>query len=176
MAWRGLIEHSFPSLLSWRAILPPNLTVEVVLAGLTTVVSADTALRLVIVIGLLGYAFAIAALIRAAGLPAYMGIPLLAFEMHYFVMLGFLGFVWAVPLALGAIAVVIRQPRNPPRVPLTLLLIATWFTHIVPALVATIATTTIVVVAHLGNREQRPRPVARDAEGLGRTHRGRWRC
>jgi hypothetical protein len=56
VAWRGLIEHWFPSLLSWRAILPPNMTVEVVLAGLTTVVSADTALRLVIVIGLLGYA------------------------------------------------------------------------------------------------------------------------
>ena len=159
VAWRGLIENWFPSLLSWRAILPPNLTVEVVLAGLTTIVSADTALRLVIVIGLLGYALAVAALIRAAGLPAYMGIPLLAFEMHYFVMLGFLGFVWAVPLALGAIAVVIRQPLNPPRVSLTLLLIATWFTHIVPALAATIATTTIVVVAHLANREQ-PRQVS----------------
>jgi hypothetical protein len=155
VALRGLIEGWFPSLLSWREILSPNMTVEVVLAGLTSVLSADLALRLIIVIGLVGYAFAIAALVRAAGMPAYLGIPLLAFEMHYFVMLGFLGFVWSVPLALGAIAVVVRHPLNPPKVPLLLLLVATWFTHIVPALVATIAASIIVMVANLAGR-QRP--------------------
>ena len=54
---------------------------------------------------------------RAMRLPVYFGIPLLAFEMHYFVMLGFLGFVWSVPLALGALAVVIRNPLAPRKVP-----------------------------------------------------------
>ena len=151
VALRGLIEGWFPSLLSWRPVLSPNMSVEVVLASLTAVFSPDTALRLVLVTGLVGFAIAVAALVRAAGMPAYMGIPLLVFEMHYFVMLGFLGFVWAVPLALGAVAVVLREPLNPPKAPLVLLLVATWFTHIVPALVATIATTVIVIVAHLAN-------------------------
>jgi hypothetical protein len=153
VAFRGLMSDWFPSLVSWRPVLSPNMTVEVFLAGLTSIVSADTALRLVVVIGLIGYAVAVAALIHAVGLPAYAGIPLLVFEMHYFVMLGFLGFVWSVPLALGAIAVVLRNPVDPPRVPVIALLIATWFTHIVPALVATIAVCIIVMVAHLADRQ-----------------------
>jgi hypothetical protein len=153
VALRGLIGDWFPSLLGWRPVLSPNMTVEAVLAGLTSIVSADVALKLVVVIGLIGYAVAIAALMRAAGLPLYLGIPLLAFEMHYFVMLGFFGFVWAVPLSLGAVAVVLRNPVAPQRVPLTALLVAAWFTHIVPALVATITICLVVMVAHLADRE-----------------------
>ena len=122
------------SLVSWRPVLAPNMTVEIVLAALTMVMSGDLALKVVIVVGLVGYAVAVAALMRAAHMPVYFGIPLLAFEMHYFVMLGFVGFVWAVPLALGALALVVRDPLTPRTVPTTLLLTATWFAHVVPGL------------------------------------------
>jgi hypothetical protein len=154
MALRGLIEGWFPSLVSWRPVLAPNMTVEIVLAALTTVMSGNLALKVVIAVGLLGYAFAVAALMRAAHLPVYYGIPLLALEMHYFVMLGFVGFVWAVPLALGALAVVVRDPLTPPKLPLALLLVATWFTHVVPALTVSIAITLVVLVARLAEHQR----------------------
>ena len=141
MALRGLIDGWFPSLVSWRPVLSPNITVEIVLAALTTVISGDPGVEGGHRCRSLGYAFAVAALMRAARLPVYFGIPLLAFEMHYFVMLGFLGFVWAVPLALGALAVVVRNPLAPRKCPLALLLTATWFTHVVPALTVSIAIT-----------------------------------
>ena len=155
MAFRGLIGGWFPSMVSWRPVLAPNMTVEIALAALTTVMSGDLALKVVIAVGLLGYAFAVAALMRATRLAVYFGIPLLAFEMHYFVMLGFVGFVWAVPLALGALAVVIRNPLAPRKVPTALLLTATWFTHVVPALVVSVAITLVVLGAHLADH-QRP--------------------
>jgi hypothetical protein len=154
IALRGLVDGWFSPLLSWRPVLSPNMTVEILLAALTTVLSGDAALKLVVVVGLLGYALSIAALMRAVRLPIYFGMPLLAFQMHYFVMLGFLGFVWAVPLALATVAVGLRRPLNPPQVPLTLLLVATWFTHVVPALVATIAVTLIALFARLADHER----------------------
>lgn len=154
VALRGLIEGWFPSLLSWRPVLSPNITVEIVLTALTSFVSGDVALKVVLAVGLVGYAAAVAALMRAARLPVYFGIPLLAYEMHYFVMLGFLGFVWAVPLALGALAVAVRDPLSPRRVPLALLLTATWFTHVVPALTVSIAITLVVLVAHVAEGER----------------------
>src|SRR4051812_5390726 len=65
MALRGLIEGWFPSLLDWRPILTPNMTVEAVLAALSTVFSADVSMRIVLIVGLIGYAAAVAALMRA---------------------------------------------------------------------------------------------------------------
>ena len=59
MALRGLIGGWFPSMVSWRPVLAPNMTVEIVLAVLTTVMSGDLALKVVIAVGLLGFAFAV---------------------------------------------------------------------------------------------------------------------
>lgn len=154
VALRGLVDGWFPSLITWRPVLSPNITVEIALAALTAVVSGDVALKVVIGIGLIGYAIAVAVLMRAVHRPVYFGIPLLAFEMHYFVMLGFVGFVWAVPLALGALALAVRDPLAPRKVPISLLLTATWFTHVVPALAVTIAVTIVVLVAHIADDER----------------------
>lgn len=159
MALRGLIDGWFPSLIGWRAVLAPNIVVEFTLTALTAVVTADVALKVVIVVGLVGYAISVAALMRAARLPVYFGIPLLAFEMHYFVMLGFLGFLCAVPLALGALAVAIRNPLRPHKRWTALLLTATWFTHVVPALTVSVAITLVVVVAHIADGERPSRAI-----------------
>ena len=166
MALRGLVEGWFPSLVSWRPVLAPNSIVEIVLAGLTTVMSGDVALKVIIGVGLVGYAIAVAALMRAAHLPLCFGIPLLAFEMHYFVMLGFVGFVWAVALALGALAVTVRDPLTPRKGLMTLLLTATWFTHVVPALTVSIAVTLVVLVAHLADHQRPMRAVVATFKAL----------
>jgi hypothetical protein len=166
VALRGLFEHWFPNYLTARPTLQPNITVEGALTLLTMVTSADNALKIVLILGLLGYAVAVATLARFAGLPLILGIPLLAFEMHSLVIFGFLGFVWAVPMVLVALAVVLRRPTAPPPLLLTAALTVTWLTHIVPALVGVVAVPLIVVVAHLSDGE---RPVAAIAATVKRT-------
>jgi hypothetical protein len=166
MALRGLIGGWFPSMVSWRPVLAPNTTVEIVLAVLTTVMSGNLALKVVIAVGLLGFAFAVFALMRAVRLPVYFGIPLLVFEMHYLVMLGFLGFVWSVPIALCALAVVVRNPLAPRKWPLAMLLTATWFTHVVPALTISIAIILVVFVAHLADHQRPARAVVATVKAI----------
>jgi hypothetical protein len=151
VAWRGLVNGWWPGLLEWRTLLAPNMTVELALLGLTHLLSGDAAVRIVVAIGLVGYAAAVAVLMRVLRLSLWLGIPLLAFQMNFLLMMGSLGFVWAVPLALGALALALLQPHAPPVFPLSVMLMLSWLTHIAPALIATVVIVLIVLAAHLGD-------------------------
>jgi hypothetical protein len=153
VAMNGLIRDWWPALLEWRLTLLPYLTSEVALTGLIQAMDGDTALKVIAAIGLMAYSLAVASLMRAVHLPLAAGIPLLAFEMSYLFMLGLTGFVWGIALCLFVVAVALRQPLRPAAISLTLLLTATWFTHFVPAVVATIAIVLIVLFAHLAEGE-----------------------
>jgi hypothetical protein len=153
VAMNGLIRGWWPALVEWRPALLPYLTSDVALTGLIQVMDGNTALKVVAAIGLIAFSLAVASLMRAVHLPLAAGIPLLAFEMSYLFMLGFIGFVWSTALCLFAVAVALRQPLRPAAIPLTLLLTATWFTHFVPAVIATIAIVLIVLFAHLAEGE-----------------------
>jgi hypothetical protein len=147
-ALRGLIHGWWPDLLTWRAALNPNTTGELSLLGLTSFLGPDAALRIATIMGMLGYAGAVAMLVRALKLPLFTGLLLLPLEMSFPTMMGFLGFTWAVPLALVSIAVAVRQPTKRRLFPLVVLLTLTWLTHIVPALVAVFVITIVVLFSH----------------------------
>ena len=153
VAMNGLIRGWWPAVVEWRPALLPYLTSELSLTGLIQVVDGDTALKVVAAIGLIAYSLGVASLMRAVRLPLAAGIPLLAFEMSYLFMLGLTGFVWGIALCLFTVALALREPLRPAAIPLTLLLIATWFTHFVPAVVATIAVVLIALFAHLAEGE-----------------------
>jgi hypothetical protein len=84
----GLLGGQWSDLLTWRPGLPPNLTVELLFAGLTRIMDPNWALKLVVVVALLGFAAAAAALARAVGSPPHYAVLLLPFAMNLLVMLG----------------------------------------------------------------------------------------
>lgn len=147
VAVNGLLEGRWPGLLEWKATVSPNLTVELVLAALLKLFSPDAALRITIVTAMIFFAVAVAALTRAAGGSILLAALFLPFQANYLLNAGLLGFVFAMPLGVYAIALVVRRPNRPPRMALSILLIVTWFTHFVPAIAATCAIFLIILTA-----------------------------
>jgi hypothetical protein len=80
------------------------------------------------------FAVAVAALTRSVGGGILFAVLFLPFQANYLLNVGLLGFVFAVPLAVYAVALVARQPYRPPRTALSILLTAAWFTHFLPAI------------------------------------------
>lgn len=168
-AFEGLLSGRWPELLSWRPGLPPNLLVELLLLGLLQLVDPNWALRIVTVLALGGFAAAGAVLARVVRAPMGSAILLLPFAMNFPLLLGLLGFACAVPLALLVVAVALRRPESPPQWPVALLLLVTWFTHLVPALAAVLALCCVAFCAHLsGNPGRGVRRVARAVAGASR--------
>lgn len=154
VALQGLIEGRWPLELEWRTALAPNTTVELALLGLIQLTSADIAVRVIVVLTMLAHAMVVALLTRALRIPLYAGIPLLLFQMNFLLMMGLLGFAAAAPMALLAIVITLRRPATPRLLPLLFILAATWLTHIVPAIVATLTVGAIVLFARLGDGER----------------------
>lgn len=148
----------FPTVLQWRPGLPPNLTVEIVLAGLLSVVPPGPALKAVVVAVLVLFALGARSVVSAAGVAGPWAILVLPLAWHRPLAMGFLGFSAALALMLFALAVVVRRPADPPMVPLGLLLLATWLTHIVPALIAFGTCLLVVLAAAMGVRGAGGRP------------------
>jgi hypothetical protein len=148
------INGTFGDVLTWRAILPPNLTAELALIGLLHIASPVWALKVFVVAVLVGFALAARRLITATGVAAPWAVLLLPFAWHRSLAAGFLGFSAGAALALLAIAVVLRRPTRPPVVLLAALLAATWLTHLVPAAVATAVCFTVVVTELVARRQR----------------------
>ncbi len=145
----GLLAGRWPGLLEWKAILSPNLTIELVLVALLKLFSPDAALRITVGAALILFAVAVAALTRAAGGSMLLGVLFLPFQASYLLNAGLLGFVFAMPLGIYAVALVVRRPNRPPRVALAILLAITWCTHLVPAIAATCTIFVVTLVAEL---------------------------
>lgn len=148
-AVNGLLDGRWPGLVQWTASLPPNVTMEALLAVLIRVMDAEWALRLVACLLLLGFAAAAAALVRALGAPTVAAMLFLPFQAHAMFQTGQLGFTAAVALALALVALVLRHPTQVPPVKLGALLALTWLTHIFPALLAMVAVVGIVLLRSL---------------------------
>ncbi|HKR52683.1 MAG TPA: hypothetical protein VJT72_24505 [Pseudonocardiaceae bacterium] len=144
----GLFEGRWPGLLEWKATVSPNLTIELVLVALLKLFSADMALRITVIAAMIFFAVAVAALVRSAGGSMLLAVLFLPFQANYLLNAGLLGFVFAVPLAIYAVALAVRQPNRPPRIALSILLTVTWFTHFIPAIVATFTIFLVVLAAN----------------------------
>ena len=148
-----LLTGRFSDVLAWRPGVPPNLTVEIVLLGLLQVLPPIWALKVVVAAVLVGFALAARRLVVAGGATAAWATVLLPFAWHRPLAMGFLGFSAAVVLALFTIALVLERPARPPLGVLGALLVVTWLTHLVPALVATAVCGAVVVLAVVDDRQ-----------------------
>lgn len=146
-AMEGLLVGRWPDLLVARPGLHPNLLVELLLLALVQVLDGNWALRVVVVLALVGFAAAGRAIARASGAPIWAALLFLPFAMHYMVLLGFIGFAVAVPIGMAAVAVVLRAPQRPPTVRVAVLLTLCWFTHLIPAVLLTVAVVLVVAFA-----------------------------
>jgi hypothetical protein len=135
----------------WRVVLAPNLTVEAALAALINVVDPNTALRLMVLAALLGFAVAAVLLVRAAGAPTWTAVLLLPVQTNTTVMLGLIGFAVAMVLAMLAVAAALRARGRPPVGLLLVLLVLCWFTHLIPAVAATGMVGAIELCRRLGS-------------------------
>ena len=149
VAFRSLVAGQWPELLSWRPGLPPNLTVELLLAGVTDHVDPDIAIRAVVVLGLVGFAVAAVVLVRAAGAPTWTALLVLPLQMNAMVMVGLLGFVVGVTPALLAVAVVLRRPGDSSVAGVTALLVLSWLTHLVAGLAGLVGVVAVVLLHEL---------------------------
>lgn len=148
-----LFAGDFRDVIEVRAVVPPNLTVEVLLLGLLHVMGPGWALKLVVVAVLAGFAAAARYLVVAAGASGPWALLLLPFAWNRPLAWGFLGFSLAIVLLLVIVAVVLRRPDRPPVVLLGLLLTITWLTHLVPALIATGVCVVVAASAALVRRQ-----------------------
>ena len=146
------LTGQFGDVLTWRPGLPPNLTAEIVLLGLLQLLAPVWALKALIAAIVLGFAFAARRLVTAAGAAAPWAVLLLPFAWHRMLALGFLGFSAAVVLAMLAVALVLDRPARPPVPALAVLLTVTWFTHLIPALVAVGVCLAVVVTEYVATR------------------------
>ncbi|MHC1562732.1 hypothetical protein ACR9E3_27530 [Actinomycetospora sp. C-140] len=149
VALRSTVTGRWPELLSWRPGLPPNLTVELLMAALSGLVDPDVAVRAVVVLALVGFAVAAVVLVRAAGAPPWTALLVLPMQMNAMVMVGLLGFLVAVTPALLAVALVLRRPGRFSVAAVTALLVLTWLTHLVPALAGLVGVVAVVVAHEL---------------------------
>jgi hypothetical protein len=143
----GLLEGRWTDLLEWKATVSPNVTIELVLVALLKLFGPDVALRIMIIAAIIFFAIAVAALTRSVGGNMLLAMLFLPFQSNYLLNVGLLGFIFSVPLAIYAIALVARQPNRPPRMALCLLLTVAWFTHFVPAIMAAITVFFVVLTA-----------------------------
>jgi hypothetical protein len=143
----GLLEGRWTGLLEWKATVSPNVTIELVLVALLKLFSPDVTLRIMIIAAMIFFAVAVAALTRSVGGNMLLAVLFLPFQANYLLNVGLLGFIFSVPLAIYAVALVARQPIRPPRMALGILLTVAWFTHFVPAIMATIAVFFVVLTA-----------------------------
>jgi hypothetical protein len=150
------MDGEFADVLSWRPGLPPNLTVELALRALLWVLPPVWAAKTLVAAVLIGFAWAARRLVVAAGVAAPWALALLPFAWHRPLALGFLDFSAAVVPAMLAVALVLRRPTRPPVAALAALLTLTWFTHLVPALVATGVCAAVVVAGLVIDRRERP--------------------
>ncbi len=146
-ALNGLIDGRWPNLLHWVPTVHPNLGVEALLAGLIRIMDPGWAVRLVVCVALVGFSLAAAALARSVGAPLMAAVLFLPFQANYLFNEGSLGFVAALPLALGAVALTLRNPVRPPRAKLATFLTAAWLTHLFPAILSLVAIGAIVFIA-----------------------------
>jgi hypothetical protein len=145
----GLLEGRWTDLLEWKATVSPNVGIEFVLVALLKLFSPDVALRIMIIAAMIFFAVAVAALTRSVGGNMLLAVLFLPFQANYLLNVGLLGFIFSVPLAIYAVALVARQPNRPPRMALCILLTVGWFTHFVPAIMATITVFFVVLTAEL---------------------------
>jgi hypothetical protein len=143
----GLLEGRWTGLLEWKATVSPNVTIELVLVALLKLFSPDVALRIMIIAAMMFFAVAVAALTRSVGGSMLLAVLFLPFQANYLVNVGLLGFIFSVPLSIYAVALVARQPNRPPRMALGILLTVAWFTHFVPAILATITVFFVILSA-----------------------------
>jgi hypothetical protein len=143
----GLLEGRWTDLLEWKATVSPNITIELVLVVLLKLFSPDIALRVMIIAAIVFFAVAVAALTRSVGGNMLLAVLFLPFQANYLLNVGLLGFIFSVPLAIYAVALVARQPNHPPRMALCILLTVAWFTHFVPAIMATFTVFCVVLNA-----------------------------
>ena len=143
----GLLERHWTGLLEWKATIAPNVTIELVLLVLLKLFSADVALRILVVTATIFFAVAVAALTRSVGGSMLFAVLFLPFQANYLLNIGLLGFVFALPLAIYAVALVAREPHRPPRMALCILLTVAWFTHFLPAIAATCTVFLVVFTA-----------------------------
>ena len=97
-ALNGLVDGQWPGLVEWTGTLPPNLLVELVLAGLIRFMDPMGALQLVAAALLIGFAAGVRAVVRSLRAPAVAGILFLPFQANFLFEVGLLSFTAAVAL------------------------------------------------------------------------------
>lgn len=144
----GLLTGRWTELIDPRPGLPPNLLVELLMLGLIQFLDPNWALRVVVVLALLAFAAAGQMFVRSVGAPVVAAMLFLPFAMHYMLFLGFIGLTMAVPLAMATIALILRDPGRRNSAAVSSLLVATWLTHLVPAVIATMVVVLVVFLHH----------------------------
>lgn len=133
----------------------PNLGGNLLLAGLLEVLGLGAAETVVLIVCAVGLPLALrAAVVAVRPENGWAAIAVLPFGFGYLYFYGFYGFCLGLVLFLGCVAVALRARRSPWRdLALTVLLTATWFTHLVPFV---LAVATVSLLALTADR----RPVA----------------